>query len=181
MLSPSLIITSNIYSVLSFVSYHFFLYMLSLPPWRKLFNCWSGSVSMISIFHIGFSIEFNSWCDHLVPTPLCESRMLKALGSFFGLPWDSFVLFGGFWVAFLYTACALLVVESKNCNSLTFCRIYRFPEALPKIDFAFYSSRVSNPAMVTEFEKAVYWHLFLYQRVIKYCLVFGMSRDVSVD
>lgn len=33
-------------------------------------------------------------------------------------------------------------------------KIYRFPEALPKIDFAFYSSRVSNPAMVTEFEKA---------------------------
>lgn len=33
-------------------------------------------------------------------------------------------------------------------------KVHRFPEALPKIDFAFYSSRVSNPAMVAEFEKA---------------------------
>jgi len=41
-------------------------------------------------------------------------------------------------------------------------RVHRFPEALPKIDFEFYSSRVSNPAMVAEFEKAVHMDIYVY-------------------
>jgi len=40
-------------------------------------------------------------------------------------------------------------------NVTVFCRVHRFPQELPKIDFEFYSSRVSNPTMVSEFEKAV--------------------------
>jgi F-type H+-transporting ATPase subunit d len=33
-------------------------------------------------------------------------------------------------------------------------KVHRFPENLPPIDFTSYASRVSNPAMVAEFEKA---------------------------
>lgn len=37
-----------------------------------------------------------------------------------------------------------------------FChRVHRFPEKLPEIDFAYYRGRLTSPAIVDEYEKAV--------------------------
>ena len=66
-------------------------------------------------------------------------------------------------ICLLYVACDMLTALSfgEKFDSCAFCRIHRFPEALPKIDFAFYTSRVSNPAMVAEYEKMVCYCLLL--------------------
>jgi len=60
------------------------------------------------------------------------------------------------------------------------CRIHRFPEALPKIDFAFYSSRVSNAALIAEFEKTVYSYLSLYYSYCGVCWSHIRSRMMFI-
>jgi len=42
----------------------------------------------------------------------------------------------------------------KQKSDLFVSKVHRFPENLPQIDFASYASKLSNPAMVTEFEKS---------------------------
>ncbi|ESN92660.1 hypothetical protein HELRODRAFT_108067, partial [Helobdella robusta] len=42
----------------------------------------------------------------------------------------------------------------KSKSDLFVSKVHRYPENIPKIDFAFYKSRIANTALVTEFERA---------------------------
>jgi len=42
----------------------------------------------------------------------------------------------------------------KTKSDLFVSKVHRYPEKLPTIDFAYYQSKLANPALVTEFEKA---------------------------
>ncbi len=54
-----------------------------------------------------------------------------------------------------HTCIHLMLEKLEKFGYLLYFRVHKYPESLPKIDFAFYKSRIAMPGLVDSFEKSV--------------------------